>query len=452
MSGSAWRAISDDRETNRRLWNGYMGWKLSDKKKADIRDRDGNPPSFPELSDEEKERIEQHFNGEKLPDPNYDNYKFGSGVDFSHTRLPNRVNFSGFIFPMLSNFMGASFGNQANFSNASFATMVCFENTSFGDWTTFDKASFGVALDFNDARFGDRASFRETTFWYSAQFQRIQFKGAVYFTDVPPSSEDDSPQNSSSENNKPQEQKSIFRAVSVRLHGLAKALRLIKDSSVANARPTPRLDFSNATFGGKTDFTGRHFAEPPLFFEAKLHEQTYFDEDIRRWPKAPKSRDEAGLHIKAYQRLSLLMREQQKREDKHLFDSLEARARRVKEGPGSAFFWGSYLYQWLANYGYGLWRTVIFWLANMGLGAGLLLQLHLWGACKYAFSGEIFVAALIKSLLNAHPFLVGQTIETWTNQVLCSGCGGGMIELVQSIFGSIFFFFLLLTLRNRFRF
>ena len=274
----------------------------------------------------------------------------------------------------------------------------------------------------------------------------------------------DGSQNSSSEDDNPQEQTSIFRAVSGRLHGLAKALQPIKDSSAANARPTPKLDFSNAKFGGETRFTGRHFVEPPLFFEAKLHENTYFDEDIRHWPKAPKipkaaRRDKsseavevARSHIKAYQRLSLLMRQQEKREDKHLFDSLEARARRAKEGRRSAFFWGSYFYQWLANYGYGLWRTVIFWLANMGLGAGLLLQPHLWGACKYAFSGEIVVAALIKSLLNAHPFLVGQTIETWTNQVLCSGYGGGMIELVQGILGAIFFFFLLLTLRNRFRF
>ena len=135
------------------------------------------------------------------------------------------------------------------------------------------------------------------------------------------------------------------------------------------------------------------------------------------------------------------MRDQQKREDKHLFDSLEARARRVKEGPGSAFFWGSYLYHWLANYGYGLWRAVMFWLANMGLGAGLLLRPYLWGAYSEAFSGDVVVAALIKSLLNAHPFLVGQTIENWTNQVLCSGYGGGMIELVQGILGAIFFFF-----------
>ena len=160
----------------------------------------------------------------------------------------------------------------------------------------------------------------------------------------------------------------------------------------------------------------------------------------------------ARKHIKAYQRLSLLMRQQEKREDKHLFDSLEARARRVKEGSRSAFFWGSYLYQWLANYGYGLWRAVILWLANMGLGVVFLLRLYFWGECKDAFSGEVVVAALIKSLLNAHPFLVGQTIETWTNQVLCSGYGGGMIELVQGILGAIFFFFLLLTLRNRFRF
>ena len=401
--------ISDDHEINRRLWNGYMGWKLSDRNKARIKDRDGKPISFPELSDEEKKRIEQHLDGEELPDPNHDAFLFRGGVDLSHTRLPFMVDFSGFIFPPYSRFGGAIFDG----------------------WVYFDEAIFI-----------EGASFTQTAFRFLAQFQHTQFNGSVDFTDAPPSSEDD----------KPQEQKSIFRAVSARPHGLAKALRPIKDSSAANARPTPQLNFSNAKFGGETHFTGRHFAEPPLFFEAKLHEHTYFDEDIRHWPKAPKTQNEAWEHIKAYQRLSLLMRQQEKREDKHLFDSLEARARRVKEGRRSAFFWGSYLYQWLANYGYGLWRAVMFWLANMGLGAGLLLRPYFWGACSEALSGEVVVAALIKSLLNAHPFLVGQTIENWTNQVLCSGYGGGMIELVQGILGAIFFFFLLLTLRNRFRF
>ena len=77
--------ISDDHETNRRLWNSYMGWKLSDENKARIKDWDGKPISFPELSDEEKERIEQHFNGEKLPDPNGYLQTYSSGVTFSHT-------------------------------------------------------------------------------------------------------------------------------------------------------------------------------------------------------------------------------------------------------------------------------------------------------------------------------------------------------------------------------
>jgi hypothetical protein len=413
--------MGDDHETNRRLWNGYMGWKLNDENKAMIKDRDGNPPSFPELSDEEKKRIEQHFDGEKLPNPNYGFFKLASGVNFSDTKLPLMVDFSGFIFPHFSRFSFASFGHGANFSKATFAGVVFFTKVSFGDFASFANATFGGPARFEHTKFKGEVDFNKATFGGSARFQHTKFKGEVNFTDAP-------------------------------------------SSSAANTPPTPKLDFSNATFGGRTDFTGRHFAEPPLFFEAKLHEHTYFDEDIRHWPKAPKIPKAARLdqssyaltvareHIKAYQRLSLLMRDQQKREDKHLFDSLEARARRAKEGPGSAFFLGSYLYQGLANYGYGLWRAVIFWLANMGLGAGLLLQPHLWGACSEALSGEVVVAALIKSLLNAHPFLVGQTIETWTNQVLCSGYGGGMIELVQGILGAIFFFFLLLTLRNRFRF
>ena len=34
------------------------------------------------------------------------------------------------------------------------------------------------------------------------------------------------------------------------------------------------------------NFRGRYFINPPLFYKAELHEDTYFDDDIKLWPKS----------------------------------------------------------------------------------------------------------------------------------------------------------------------
>jgi hypothetical protein len=212
------------------------------------------------------------------------------------------------------------------------------------------------------------------------------------------------------------------------------------------------FDFSNAKFGGKTDFRGRYFINPPLFYKAELHEDTYFDDDIKIWPAVPETKKDAETHINAYQHLARLMSLQEKREKWHFFNRLEMRARRVKEGHWSLYSLSNRFYQLFAGYGYSLLNTTAFWVGHMLLGAGLLSFPYLPYSGGDGLSWEVAGAAFTKSFINAHPFLLDLKAEDWADRVLCTQCGGEAVEVLQTVFGPIFLFFLFLTLRNRFRF
>lgn len=235
-------------------------------------------------------------------------------------------------------------------------------------------------------------------------------------------------------------------------------------SNISKNKNESTFDFSNAKFSSETNFRGRHFINPPRFFEAELHEHTYFDEKMKRWPAAPRNKQKAETHIKAYQRLALLMNRQEKREDRHFFNRLEMRARRVKEGRLSLYSLGNRFYQLFAGYGYSLFSATLFWVGHMLLGAGLLSFPYLPHSGGDGLSWEVAGAAFTKSFINAHPFLLGLDIEKRAEEVLfevfCRDCENDalpsysyqLLEALQTVFGPIFLFFLFLTLRNRFRF
>ena len=88
----------------------------------------------------------------------------------------------------------------------------------------------------------------------------------------------------------------------------------------------------------------------------------------------------------------------------------------------------------------------------MLLGAGLLSFPYLPYFGGDGLSWEVAGAAFTKSFINAHPFLLDLKAEGWADEVLCAQCGGEAVEVLQTVFGPIYLFFLFLTLRNRFRF
>ena len=415
--------VTDDHEENRRLWNGYMGWWLSSEQKAKIKDYNSEPVVFPELSYQEKKRIRARLGNTDWPDPRgrievseYD-IKSISRVDFSNTDLPGRVNFSGFIFPDRSTFTNAIFNrglgffNSADFTHAIFSNDVSFVNATFEGSATFMLATFNGPINFSNATFVENALFTSAIFIDGAYFNNARFSDKANFD------------------------------VRGNVYG-----NELKDGEHS------ALDFSNAKFGGETDFRGRYFINPPRFFEAELHEHTYFDDDIKLWPAVPKTKREAETHIKAYQRLARLMNLQKKHEDWHFFNRLEMRARRVKEGHWSLYSLGNRSYQLFAGYSYGLINTTAFWVGHMLLGAGLLSFPYLPYFGGDGLSWEVAGAAFTKSFINAHPFLLDLKAEGWADRALCTQCGGEAVEVLQTVFGPIFLFFLFLTLCNRFRF
>jgi len=159
-----------------RLWNGYMGWKLSDENKAKIKTPDNKLLTFPELSDDEKEEIRELYETQGLDqrtfDPNIEQSadNLEGGVDFSNTILKNEINFSEFIFPPGS-----------KFNNTEFTEKISFVNAKFGNKVNFDTSKFNKELDFSNVCFGDKISFDGTEFLGRADFQNAIFSGSISF-------------------------------------------------------------------------------------------------------------------------------------------------------------------------------------------------------------------------------------------------------------------------------
>ena len=116
----------------------------------------------------------------------------------------------------------------------------------------------------------------------------------------------------------------------------------------------------------------------------------------------------------------------------------------------------NWLYDFICGYGYGLTRVVVLWLVHMMLGAVALCGSRigtlkgegtLWQAIRESFSE--FHVAFALSFGNAHGPL--GLNGTFFKDALSDWPRYDVIGPVQTVFGVILLFFLLLTIRNRFR-
>ena len=179
-----------------------------------------------------------------------------------------------------------------------------------------------------------------------------------------------------------------------------------------------------------------------------------------RWIRAnvPSDEDQALDQIKRYQRLALLMIRQEKSEDQRMFVRQEMRVRRRVDGwfPVGLM---NLAYALVCDYGHGVRRIAVLWLAHM-----------LWGAIALCISKCIssmdqepvlqamreslseFASAILVSIGNAHGLLglndqfFGEAVKAFKDVPWYNGIGA-----FQTIVGVILLFFLLLTIRNRFR-
>jgi len=341
--------------------------------------------------------------------------ELGDTIDFSSVDFPNGTSFDGFVFSKFTSFEGARFGGRCHsFTTTIFAERVSFRDVEFCGEFVGINATFGESSSFEGAKFRSQASFTNSRFQERAQFDGAELLGNVKF-------------NGCQFNLAAEFTGAVFERVA---------------------------DFVGAKFKTNAIFRrARFLTSVPTFFESTLPEYTVWTN--AEWPKRPRENDDAEDHAQRYQRLARMMNRHEKFDDQRMFVRQEMRARRWIDGrlPVGYMNWA---YAAICDYGFGIRRVAFWWLMHIVLGAvalttaklpALMEKETLWRATGTVFSD--FHLAIAISFGNAHGPLglnatfFKKTVDEWP----CYGVVGP----VQTVLGVIILFFLLLTIRNRFR-
>ena len=191
----------------------------------------------------------------------------------------------------------------------------------------------------------------------------------------------------------------------------------------------------------------------PAFFNATLHEDTDFA--CVNWEVAETEHIPVDYAIRAWERLELMMSKLEKPLDRHQFFRLRMRARRRVDGPLLKIT--NRLFETFADYGWGLGRAFLWWFVHW-TASGLLLFANAWTEDTNPDWWKLCLAALGTSFSNAHAFLgltaSGGYLERGRQMLEDNNISGALTTIVgatEAVFGPVFLFLLLLTLRNRFR-
>ena len=380
---------------NKRRWNGYMRHLIGEEEAANLKRAAGTPICLPTLRSDEIEWITSN-----IPDLPYER---PSMISLAELTFAEAVNFQDFYFPVSVAFWASTFEEYADFGASTFVGPAYFTGSSFAGAAYFGGSTFAGAAYFGGSSFAGAAYFRASTFEKSTFEETASFAGSTF--GGPASFE-----------------KSTF---------------------------ADDADFSNATYEGKTSFQNVIFTVAPLFFETTLHEDT--DWTGITWPAKPANKEDATQYVRRYERLALMMSTLQQPDNKHRFFRLSMQAKEVHDG------WGistglSRLYGLFFRYGWGLERALGLWVLHILLGAGCLSVMALWQRSQPLPDLAKIVQALAVSFSNSHPFLGLQRgpVESAHNS-FHTLTGFDILWTIQSLSGPILLFFLLLTIRNRFR-
>ena len=393
---------------------------------ASLRRADGTPRELPRLGSDKMGWITRNIPGlpQELPekislsgllfaeDVNFQDFYFPVSVDFSRSSFAGEANFRASSFAEYANFRASTFAEYANFTASSFAGEANFRGSTFGESAGFRESTFGESANFRASTFAAYANFRASTFGDYADFEESTFAAYADF------------------------RKSIFTG----------------DATFTGRIFKGEANFSNATYEGKTSFQNVIFTRAPLFFETTLHEDT--DWTGITWPDKPADKDAATEYVRRYDRLALVMSTLKQPDNEHRFFRLSMQAKEVRDGKGISTsvsrFYG------LFRYGWGLEGALILWVLHILLGAGCLSVMALWQRSQplphLAKIVTKIVQALAVSVSNSHPFLGLQhgPVES-AHDSFRTLSGFDMLWTIQSVSGPLLLFFLLLTIRNRFR-
>jgi uncharacterized protein YjbI with pentapeptide repeats len=394
---------------NRIAWNRYFASNLNEEERAKlIEAKRHKAEELTTFTPEELQEVAAAFAkrckaaAKKLTLPAGDD-----NIEFSHVEFEQAL-FEGYLFNRTSFFISAAFSGGANFDGAAFSGWAFFDSAAFSSGANFNGATFSSRASFDRATFSSRASFDRATFSEEAHFDGATFSGGTDFGGATFS-----------------------------------GLTLFSDatfSGVAHFRGAKFLktsSFVNAKMKGKTSFEGVKFlAEPPEFFNAKLHQGTVW-RGID-WPK-PKDAKKAGIFLDAYACLKLEMDRQKKHEDELDFFALELQSRRVLLGPWRG--WPIWLYGILSNYGRSYARPFLWLLAVVAIGPLLLLfsdALPAENSVGFSAANTLNVFGFRKDFID--PSVIAH-LPDWLE----------VMSAVQTILGTILLFLFGLGVRNKFR-
>ena len=344
----------------------------------------------------------------------FSNMGFGSPKD-----IP--INFSNFIFPVKVLFTKSSFGQDALFIKAAFFETANFNNTLFSKDARFDDAIFFNTANFESATFTNTQVYNKLEIYKkTAKFRNTVFKKIANFRDA-----------------------TFWRYANFKgaIFGGRTAFQEAKFKSNA-----PR--FYGATFNNEMTWAG---IELPNFDKA---DDDYFEEDDNN--KVSPVTDEKVIeknrrrrieeNQNSYENTSILLGNENKYHDQHLFFRHEMYCRRRLEKRSTRLFY--WFYENLSNYGYGIGRAFSCWAGHIILG--LIALLFISRQANPAMETP-FGCSLGVSLANSHGFFFMSERLKHCYLAFDKLPYFTVVWATQTVFGVLLLFLLLLTLRTRFR-
>ncbi len=391
-------------KANRRYWNGWWQAHAEPDSFAELYDANGDPIELPALDDHELEHVRTVLR-ERGFEPS-EAVEIPHIFDLSKLEFPECA-FIEFVWIGDVDFSEAVFTSHANLENSIFSGHAYFTKVEFLGYSYFGGVVFSGDAYFERAFFLDQALFQEVIFSRAADFEKV-----------------------------------IFSSFS---------------------------DFSDSELSGASRFDNVVFEKhPPFFFQAEVHQDTDWLNFVP--PRIPDDIVLADVHGRAYECLSHIMSLLNKPHDAHMFFRAGMRTRRVTETHWlpRAINW---TYEFTCNYGHGVGRAAGNLAGLWLLGTLLLYSLVFLDPWKedLVFSWSEFLrdiaGAAAISCSNVVSFLGLSRIyldDTFDRFQRVSEGGPGefsdaaidsfnIIGGFQSILGVISVFFLLLTLRNRFK-
>lgn len=361
---------------------------------------------------------------------------FGGVVRLDSVHLQKGSCFAEVRFAADATFVGARLAGDTDFSSAEFLQDVVFRSTMFLGPASFKTAKFDALAKFQNSEFHSNANFQLATFAGWARFEHSNFNASAVFSET------------------------TFQMW----------------ANFESAEFAGMVSFGGTTFGSWATFTSAKFLSPvafpnasfrdaPVFFETCFHEDT--DWGGVTWPGKPTRQRDGHQYVRRYERLALIMSDLKKYEDEHFFFRKAMQARRIRDGRSvsSAVNW---FYEFACDYGHGIGRALALWLGWIGLTGILLWSMVFRNGWQPGLGANWNTVqplidlrdAMLLSFANCHAFL---GLTRWTAKPLIDRITKSgdysqaaidslhVISGVQTVGGVITLFFLLLTLRNRFK-